>query len=155
MDSNQKYRYIANYTNGIEKEPINWPNLDFLYIFAPQAESINVRSVDTVFCGPNTKVLTPCNDIRRGEWYMDTEKRCILSKTDEEFKRQVNFRHSKNITTPSKEDEILMGEFLDTVLEDPNFMNKAYEAIWPEQKSVSKFGFYQKIVNNIRTRFGR
>jgi len=68
---------------------INKPDFHYFYIYAPRATEIRAASADIIFCGKNTKVLTPCPDIRRGEWYYRTGH--IRSRTDSKFKWKLKF----------------------------------------------------------------
>lgn len=61
-----KYEYVGGDNQVVD---INNPDMHYSYVYAPMATRIKVGSVDTIFCGPSTKVETPCNDIRRGEFY--------------------------------------------------------------------------------------
>ena len=70
---------------------INKPSVHYSYIYAPRATTIKVASVDTIFCGKDTKILTACADIRRGEWYYRTGH--IRSRIDPKFKWKLRFHN--------------------------------------------------------------
>ncbi|MDL2295589.1 hypothetical protein LJC18_02130 [Lachnospiraceae bacterium OttesenSCG-928-E19] len=91
----QKIEYIG----GDDQVVINNPNIHYSYIYAPNAISINVASVETVFCGPNTNVLTPCDDVRRGQWYI--KKGSIRSKLDPDFAYKLHFNEYNGLDSMS------------------------------------------------------
>ncbi|MCL2017891.1 MAG: hypothetical protein FWG80_03930 [Alphaproteobacteria bacterium] len=68
---------------------INRPETHYSYIYAPRATEIHTASADIIFCGFGTKILMPCADIRRGEWYY--RKGYIRCRIDSKFRWKVKF----------------------------------------------------------------
>lgn len=68
---------------------IERPTTNYSYIYAPRATKIRAASADTIFCGRKTEVLTPCPNIRRGDWYYRTGH--IRDRNDKSFKWKIFF----------------------------------------------------------------
>lgn len=66
------------------QKPIN-PKVVYSYVYAPKADELIIASkTDVIFCGKQTKIISSCKNIKRGDWYL--KNGCICSKTDKNFK---------------------------------------------------------------------
>ncbi|MDR0726723.1 MAG: hypothetical protein LBF37_01530 [Rickettsiales bacterium] len=69
----------------------------YSYVYAPKADNLTVvAKTNVIFCGKQTKVISECRNIKRGDWYLADG--CIRSKTNKNFMYKLTLNSFDDVT---------------------------------------------------------